>query len=72
MDTHVVPSEDILKAKIRSINELITEIVISPSARDGIYKIVKELVKSLNKLRKNDGKTEFTFKVEKSRRTQWF
>ena len=54
------------------MNNLIKEIVISPSARDGIYKIVKGLVESLNKLRKNEGKPEFTFEVTESRRKKWF
>ena len=72
MDTNIVPREDILQANIRSMNKLITEIIISPTARPGIFHIVEELIKSLDALRRMESKPLFKIEVDESRRKVWF
>ena len=72
MDTQVIPKEIIERADIRYMNELITEIVVSPAARPGIREIVQELIKSVNALRRLEGKSPLGIRVEESRRKMWF
>ena len=71
-DTYLVQREDIWQVGIASINDFITEIVISPTARPGIFKIVEKLLKSLNVNRRLAGKPELEIEIKESRRKAWF
>ena len=71
-DTYLVQREDIWQANITSINDFITEIIISPTARPGIFKIVEKLLESLNVNRKLVEKPELEIEIKESRRKAWF
>ena len=72
MDTHLVPKEDIIEARISPMGELITEIVISPSAHSGIQKTIHHLIDILNKLRSLIQEPPLPIEVNESRRKMWF
>ena len=72
MVDHVIPEEDIVETPIDSMNDFITEIVVSPTARPGIYKIVRKLIETLNEVRVSKRKPELKIKVRESRRTMWY
>ena len=72
MDTHFVPREDIIQARMRPMEELITEIVISPSARSGIQKTIHHLIEILNILRSKIQEPPLPIEVNESRRKMWF
>ena len=48
-NSYIESSEDILKIRIASMENFITEIIISPTARPGIFKIVNDLLKLIMK-----------------------
>ena len=72
MNTYLVPSEDIIQARMSPMAELITEIVISPSARSGIQKTIHHLIKILNILRSEIQEPPLPIEVNESRRKMWF
>lgn len=65
IDTEIVPSEDILQAYITSMSNFILEIVISPTARPGIFKVLNNLLQAV-------GKPELRGKLREYRRNMWF
>lgn len=72
MNTHLVPREDIIQAKMSPMEELITEIVISPAARPGIHKTIHHLIAILNTLRGMIQEPPLSIEVNESRRKMWF
>ena len=72
MDTHLVPKEDIMQAGLSSKDELITEIVISPSAHSGVFKTIERLIGILNILRSQISEPAISIEVNESRRKTWF
>lgn len=70
-NTHAIQKEDVFPGRSR-LNDLITEIVISPTAHSGIFTIVKDLLKSLNEMRASKGYSVFDIKVKESRRKMWY
>ncbi len=72
MDTYLVPREDIIQARMNPMEELITEIVISPSARSGIQKTIHRLIEILNILRSRIQEPPLAIEVNESRRKMWF
>ena len=72
MDTYLVPREDIIQARMSPMEELITEIVISPSARSGIQKTIHRLIEILNILRSQIQEPPLAIEVNESRRKMWF
>ena len=52
--------------------DLITEIVISPTARLGIADVIEKLLEVINYDRTVEDKPVFEFKVEESRRKMWY
>ena len=71
-NTHAIQKEDVFPGRSR-LNDLITEIVISPTAHSGIFTIVKDLLKSLNEMRASKGYSVFDInKVRESRRKMWY
>lgn len=72
MDAHLVQTEDIIQARMSPMEELITEIVISPSARSGIQKTVHRLIEILNILRSKIQEPPLSIEVNESRRKIWF
>ena len=71
MHNDMVPKEDIVQAPITSMSDFIIEIIVSPTARPGIHKVVKEVLKSHDKIRVSEGKPKLDIKVRESRRTMW-
>ena len=67
----MIPKEDVLPGIYR-LDDLITKIVISPTAHSGIITIVKDLLKSLNEMRASKGQYVFDIKVKESRRKMWY
>ena len=67
-----VSTDDILPVDIDSMTEFITQIVISPAARSGIFKIVKNLLKTHDEKRVSEGKPKLEIDVVESRRKKWF
>ena len=61
----MMPSEDILPANITSMNDFIIEIVISPTARPGIFKLLNNLLQLI-------GMSELSSKIREYRRKMWF
>ena len=61
----IMPSEDILPANIASMNDFIIEIVISPTARPGIFKVLNNLLQLI-------GMSELSSKIREYRRKMWF
>ncbi len=61
----IMPREDILPANIASMNDFIIEIVISPTARPGIFKVLNNLLQLI-------GMSELSGKVREYRRKMWF
>ena len=71
-NSYIESSEDILKIRIASMENFITEIIISPTARPGIFKIVNDLLETNNEKRASMGKPELKIKLDDSRRKMWF
>ena len=71
-NSYIESSEDILKIRIASMENFITEIIISPTARPGIFKIVANLLETNNEKRVSMGKPELKIKLDDSRRKMWF
>ena len=72
MVNHVIPKEDIVQTRIASMDDFITEVIVSPTARPGIYKIVKELLRSLDEIRISKGKPKLEIEIKESRRKMWY
>lgn len=72
MVNHVVPKQDIVRININSMDDFITEIIVSPTARPGIYKIVRGLLRFLNEIRVSKGKPKLKIRVKESRRKMWY
>ncbi len=70
-NTHAIRKEDVFPGICR-LNDLITKIVISPTAHSGIFTTVKDLLKSLNEMRASKGYSVFDIKVKESRRKMWY
>ena len=67
-----VPPDDILRVRIDSMTDFITQIVISPAAHQGILKIVKNLLKTNDEKRASERKPKLEIDVVESRRKKWF
>ena len=71
-DNYITASEDIWRVGIATMQSFIDEIIISPTARPGIFKIVNDLLETNNEKRALMGKPELEIKLDDSRRQMWF
>ena len=65
ISTEILPSKYIMEANVTSMSDFILEIVISPTARPGIFKVINNLLQRI-------GRPELCSKIREYRRNMWF